>query len=245
MYKKNKKNPPVKGKISKSFWDKEYKTSEHLILSDEPSSDMVKFTNWAERNSEWFPFPKQGLVLDVGCGNGRNVIYMSETYKMRGVGFDISEVAVNQASRTAGSKKLGIDFFVQSAKDTLPVADEKVDVVLDMMTSHFLNQEERGKYLAEVVRVLKPFGWFFFKSFIIDEDQHAQRLLKENPGEEAGTYIHPKIGVAEHVWGEEELRAYLEPHFTIHKFMKSHKHVKDGKAWKRRTVSVYAEKKRA
>ncbi len=169
---------------------------------------------------------------------------MSETYKMRGTGFDISEVAINQARKTAQAKNLAIEFLVQSAKDTLPLGDEKVDVLLDMMTSHFLNQDERGKYLAEVVRVLKPFGWFFFKSFIIDEDQHAQRLLKENPGEEAGTYIHPKIGVAEHVWGEEELRAYLEPHFTIHKFMKSHKHVKDGKAWKRRTVSVYAEKKR-
>lgn len=233
-----------KGKNSKSFWDKEYKSSEHLTLSTEPSSDMVKFCHWAERNSEWFPFPKQGLVLDVGCGNGRNIVYISETYKMRGVGFDISEVAVNQARKTATEKNLGIEFKVQSAKDELPVKNEAVDVVLDMMTLHFLNQEERVKYLREVVRVLKPFGWLFFKSFIIDDDMHAQRLLKENPGEEEGTYIHPKIGVAEHVWTEEELRMYLEPHFKIHKFMMSHKHIKDGKPWKRRTVSIYAEKKR-
>ncbi|MEI8062041.1 MAG: methyltransferase domain-containing protein [bacterium] len=234
-----------KGRNSKSFWDKEYKSSEHLMLSTEPSSDMVKFCHWAERNSEWFPFPKQGLIIDVGCGNGRNVTYLCETYKMRGLGFDISEVAVNQARKIATEKKLAIEFKVQSAKDPLPAKDESFDIVLDMMTSHFLNQEERALYLTEVVRVLKPFGWFFFKSFIIDEDAHAHRLLREHPGEEKGTYIHPKIGVAEHVWGEEELRSFLEPNFIIHKFMMSHKHMIDGKPWKRRTVSVYAEKKRA
>ena len=232
-------------KINKSFWDKEYKTSEHLALSEDPASDLVKFCHWAERNSEWFPFPKGGLVLDVGCGNGRNTVFICESYKMRGVGFDISEVAIGHAKKMSASKNMKIEFTVQNAKDPIQLKDESVDLALDMMTSHFLNLDERGKYLSEIARVVKPFGWFFFKSFIIDDDLHAKRLLKEHPGEEEGTYIHPKIGVAEHVWGEQELRTYLEPHFVIHKFMKSHKHMIDGKPWKRRTVSVYAERKRS
>ncbi len=231
-------------KSSKSFWDKEYKNSKYLTLSEEPSSDLVKFTKWAERNAEWYPFPKIGQILDVGCGNGRNVIFMSETFKMRGYGFDISEIAVNQGRKIVAEKKLPIKLEIQSAKDTIPLGDQTVDVVLDMMTSHFLNLDEREKYMAEIRRIIKPYGWLFFKSFILDEDQHAKRLLRDNPGEEEGTYIHPHIGVAEHVWTEPEVRKYLEPYFKIHKFMMSHKHVLDGKPWKRRTFSVYAERMR-
>ena len=71
---------------------------------------------------------------------------------------------------------------------------------------------------------------------------HRLRLLRENPTEETGTYIHPKIGVAEHVFTEEEIKKTLEKDFTIHKIIKSHRHKNKGKAFKRRSISIYAER---
>jgi hypothetical protein len=112
-----------------------------------------------------------------------------------------------------------------------------------MMSSHVLLRKEREFLRSEILRTLRPNGFLFFKSFILEEDQHAERLLKERPADEEGMYLHPEIGVAEYVWTEEAIADFFEPYFFIHKIDKSHKHVhKDKTAWKRRTVSVYLEK---
>jgi ubiquinone/menaquinone biosynthesis C-methylase UbiE len=112
-----------------------------------------------------------------------------------------------------------------------------------MMASHILKKEERDALMFEILRVLRPNGWFFFKTFILEEDKNAQRMLKENPGPEEGMYIHPEIGHAEYVWTVKEIKKQFGDFFTIHKIEKSFKHLhKDGTAWKRRTACVYLEK---
>ena len=67
----------------KEFWDKEYKTGEHLALSDEPAEDLEKFTRWAERNFGRRFLNPLARVLDLGCGNGRNLICLAQNYGMR------------------------------------------------------------------------------------------------------------------------------------------------------------------
>ncbi len=229
--------------MSKAFWNKEYKSGEHLALSTEPSGDLETFVHWAERNAEWPAFPKGGFILDIGCGNGRNIIALAKEAGMKGYGFDISGEAIAQAKKAAGD--LPITFEVRSAEEKLPLEDESVDVVLDMMTSHFLKKAEREAYVKEVVRVLKPYGWLFFKSFLLDGDHNAHRMIAEHPADEEHSYIHPRIGVYEHVFTEDELVAIFSPYFKIYKMVKSHKHITEsGKPWKRRTVSLYLEKKR-
>jgi SAM-dependent methyltransferase len=110
-----------------------------------------------------------------------------------------------------------------------------------MMTSHFLSTEERVGLYAEITRVLKPGGWLFFKTFLRDEDLHAERLLKENPANEEGSYMHPRIGVPEHVFTEAEVVEMLDRDFLIHNIIKSHRHHARGRGAKRRSISVYAE----
>jgi hypothetical protein len=80
------------------------------------------------------------------------------------------------------------------------------------------------------------------KTHLGDGDLHTKRLLAEVPAKEPQTYIHPVMGVPEHVYFEEDLRAFLEPTFSIEKVYRSHKHVSRGRARKRRTITVYARK---
>lgn len=176
---------------------------------------------------------------------------------MRGVGYDTSETAITQASFAAndliyqGIRKNNqrdvsrdlLQFEVRSIAKPIPLPDTSVTLALDMMSSHILKKDEREVLRDEIVRVLRPNGWLFFKSFLLEGDQHAERLLKEHPADEEGMYIHPEIGNAEYVWTENALQEFFDPYFAIHKIDKSHKHMhKDGTAWKRRTVSVYLEK---
>ena len=229
---------------SKKFWDKEYKTSEHLTLSAEPSEDLQKFTRWMERECGKGILSKHSKVLDLGSGNGRNLIWLAKEFGLRGTGYDVSTEAVEQSKKASEGLLLSFDARSIVVPPAFPFPDASQDLILDMMTSHFLRAKEREALRNEIARLLKPGGFLFFKTFFAEEDMHAARLLKDHPADEKGSYIHPEIGVLEHVYFEKELREFFEPLFEIRKFDKSHKHIgKDGGAWKRRTVSVYLEKK--
>ncbi len=225
----------------KTFWNKEYQRGEHLALSTRESEDLIKFTLWLKREYGGDFLNPSDSVLDLGCGNGRNLIYLAQTFGVRGVGYDISAEAIAQAKEQSG--KLPLEYSVCSVMDPLPLPDESQTLVLDMMVSHFLSNEERAHLRSEIARVLKPGGWLFLKTFLLDEDRHAERFLREHPGKEAGSYIHPVFGVTEHVFTEKELTEMLGSLFIVHKKVRSHRHLKDGRAFKRRSISVYAQKK--
>lgn len=224
----------------RDFWNKEYKSSEHLQLSTVASEDLQKFTRFLERGWKREYLNPVGLTLDLGCGNGRNLVYLAQEFGMRGIGYDVSDVAIREA--VAASEGLPIEYEVRSIAEPLPVPDESVTLVLDMMSSHFLKKAEREALLAEILRVLRPGGWLFFKSFLADEDINVRMLLRDHPADEENAYIHPKIGVYEFVWTEDALHDFFGPHFEIHKVHKSHKHIRRGRAGKRRTLSAYLQK---
>lgn len=231
----------TKNRKGLTFWDKEYSTSEHLTMSSNPSTDLKRFMKWIEREFGQRYVRTLDTVVDLGCGNARNLLYLNHEYNMKGVGYDVSEQALVEAKNLISDEK--IVCYQRSIASPLDLPDESQALALDMMTSHFLLKNEREALISEINRVLRYDGWLFFKTFLRDEDRHAERLIKEFPAEEESSYIHPHIGVAEHVFSENEIRSLLSNHFTIFEIRKSHKHIIKGRAAKRRSISIYAQKK--
>ncbi len=234
---------PIKKRTRKhgtAFWESEYKDGGYLALSINPSEDLEKFTRWLIRDYGNRILNVTASVLDLGCGNGRNLVWLGENFKVRGIGYDISSEAIKQAERRTHELNLLFTYQARSIAGILPIADASQTIVLDMMTSHFLPRVEREVLIKEIYRVLKPGGFLFYKTFLLDEDRHAKRMLKENPSGEENTYVHPEIGVPEHVSTEAEIDNEYGKYFTIHKIYKSHRHT--GKFAKRRSVSIYLEK---
>ena len=235
------------GRKHAQVWNKEYKTGEHLALSKEPGEDFLKSIRYIERETGREFLNPLATTLDLGCGNGRHIIYLSSVYGMHGIGYDVSEEAIGQAREA--SLQLPIKYEVRSiAGDFEKIKDGSVAIVLDLMTSHFLKSTEREHLRDEIVRILKPGGWLVFKSFLADEDLNVKKLLRDHPADEAGSYIHPEFGVHEHVWTEDGVREFFEPYLTLHKLEKSHRHLVRGRAGqpshagKRRTITMCLQK---
>jgi len=229
----------------KEFWNKEYKDPALFSLSEEVSADLVKFTRWMQKEYGKDALRPEVVVLDAGTGNGRNLLWLNREYRVGGYGFDISDEGIAQAKAAAQKQQWGnkLSFAVRSLDEMLPLPDESVDVVLDMMSSHFLKNEEREKFVAEVARVLKPQGTLFFKSFYAERDSHTKELLEKHAADEENAYIHPRLKVYEYVWTDDALTKYFDKDFVLMKKELSGKHHLKGKPAKRRSVVCYFDKK--
>lgn len=231
----------VKKKNVKDTWDKEYKDPEYFSMSDKAGSETVKFARHMRKEfgDDYFNYTN---VLDAGCGNGRNIIYLAENYGAKGIGFDISQTAITQAKAAAGT--LPLKFVAQPMQQKIPSEDQSIDVVLDVMASHCLKESEREEYLHELNRVMKPGSWLFIKTFLWEGDQHAKRMSEMYPGGEPYSYIHPRLGVFEHVWTEDRLMEYLGRIGEVEFVYRSHGYHKIGAVpYKRRYIVCYVEKK--
>lgn len=229
----------------KEFWNQEYKDPTMFLLSEEVSTDLVKFCRWMLKEYGKDALRSEISVVDAGCGNGRNLLWMNREFGMNGFGYDISDEGIRQAQTQAAKQKAGnkLTFKVHSVGDLIPLADESVDIVLDMMASHFLRNKEREQFICEVARVLKPQGVLFFKSFYMERDSHTKELLAQNAADEKNAYIHPKLGVYEYVWDDAALEESFGESFICMKKEASHKHHIKGKPARRRSVVCYFEKK--
>ncbi len=256
-------------KNAEEFWNNEYAENEtggvsqgdKFTLSNEASADLQKFIRWIERQYKGQQvFGPRSFVVDAGCGNGRNLLWMYENFGVNGLGYDISEEGIKSAKNKlprqnstnfATPSKEGefqvqpIQFVVQNLNESIPVEDNKADLVIDAIASHVLRKEEREKYKQEVLRVLSTGSYYFLKSLLLDEDAHAKKMIRDygaNAGEE-NSYIHPTMGIFEHVPSEDELVNFYKDDFEIEKIERSHAHQVRGRANKRRYIVLYLRKK--
>src|SRR5690606_22140448 len=91
----------------------------------------------------------------------------------------------------------------------LPQASASVDLVVSIMVLHLLSKEAREKLVSEVARVLQPGKFFCFRTFALEGDKNAKRLIEEYPAHEENSYRFPDTGHVEHLFTQPELRDLL------------------------------------
>jgi len=201
-------------------WEREYRNPQLVTKDDQPQKDTLRFLKWLKKpaSAKAVAGKEQGIVLedltvlDLGCGTGRNSNYLASLGN-KVIGFEISGTALGLArARGAG---LSVKYQHQNIGAVYPIADNSVDLILDVTSSNSLNEKEREIYLSETVRVLKPGGYFFVKTLCKDGDQNAKALIKKNPGPETDTYINTDMGLVERVFTEKDFRDLYSKDFQI------------------------------
>lgn len=126
------------------------------------------------------PAPQGGVLLDVGCGQGKSFRYLQEIFHpQRSIGLDADPHSIELASAALKGEQLAVELITADCAD-IGLADASVDIVFCHQTFHHLVEQERA--LAEFWRVLKPGGYLLFaestKAYI---NSFAIRLFFRHP----------------------------------------------------------------
>ncbi len=106
---------------------------------------------------QMIPFvPRNGLLLDLGCGEGRNTIYLSRI-GFRAIGLDLSPQAIAVLSNNLFEEEVRAFSIVGDAR-ALPFPDGCFDGILGHHIFDHLDADGFRVSLDEARRVLKPGG---------------------------------------------------------------------------------------
>jgi SAM-dependent methyltransferase len=114
----------------------------------------------------------ESRVLSLGCGDGHFESLIAPLVKSV-VGFDISDIAVEEANRR--SRYLGLANFKAVCSNIMELDPdawhEKFDVILAIGLLHHIPEQDLPALLAQSLQVLVPGGRF------VSSDPSAQRLV--------------------------------------------------------------------
>ncbi|HLP86925.1 MAG TPA: class I SAM-dependent methyltransferase [Candidatus Paceibacterota bacterium] len=195
-----------------NVWEKEYKNPLLVTKNEGPQADTLRFLKFLKKEQKYNV--EDRVVLDLGCGTGRNANYLAEKGN-KVVGIEISKTALNLAISRAKDAGLKVDYRLGDIGERYEVEDNSVDVVLDVTSSNSLSEAGREVYLNEVNRVLKNEGYFFVRALAKDGNKNVKNLLKQSPGKEYDTYVIKEIGLTERVFSRDDFVKMYSKYFKI------------------------------
>jgi SAM-dependent methyltransferase len=182
------------------WWDRFYADREKDIpfFVNSPDENLVSYFKSGQM--------KPGKVLELGCGPGRNAIYLAQQgCEVDAV--DVSAEAIRWATERAEQAGLNINFRCQSIFD-FDVQTASYDIVCDGGCLHHIPPHRRMDYVDLVQKALKPTGKFSLICFapeggsdLSDWEVYRQGSLRGGLG-----------------YTEERLRKVLEGSFEILEF---------------------------
>lgn len=126
-------------------------------------------------------------VLDVGCGNGRNIFYFFKNgFDVFGIDVNAGAVEIVQTLAQQLAPGTPSENFVVAKAEDIPFADATFDLVICSAVLHFANNKAHfEQMLHSMWRVLKPGGFFFAR---LASDIGIETLVKHTGD---GRYLLP------------------------------------------------------
>lgn len=120
------------------FWEESYKDDNISTFGVEPNPTIIEYENM---------ITKTACILDVGCGDGKNSLYLSKQGHLNIDAFDLSENAIAKLNRIAANRKLKVSAWVQDlCKYNF---DKKYDLIFSFGTLHFVSKTHWKSFLLD------------------------------------------------------------------------------------------------
>jgi len=135
-------------------------------ISDE--FDRTRITVWPNVKNFLDPILENSLLLDVGCGNGKNMLYRKD---LNFIGIDISSKQVDIC------RKKGLDVLEADIRNLL-FESKSFDNIICIATYHHLDNDiDREKSLNELYRVLKRGGKILITVLAMEQPEIYRRKI--------------------------------------------------------------------
>jgi len=156
---------------------------------------------------------EKSIVYDLGCGNGRNMIYNNLSF----VGIDNCKNFVNICRK----KNLNV---IESNLMSIPLKNESCDAIICIAVfHHFSCDENRLKVLNEIYRLLKPNGKILLSVWSINQPEKTKRkfnnygdtIVNWNTNKHKENQIIPRYY---YIFEINEIKNLLNEEFIIDKY---------------------------
>jgi len=151
--------------------------------------------------------PRGRLVLDLGCGEGRNTLYLGRI-GYRAIGLDLSAKAIRLLKNNLFEEEVKGWGLIGDARQ-IPFPDGSFDGILAHNLFDHLDQAGFGTALAESLRILKPEGHLLMTLDPPPEGLSSRVAVTRDDG----TIVFvsgPRKGMIFRSWSEAELQPCLE-----------------------------------
>ena len=128
------------------FWEKTYQDPTTSTFG-KPSAEIVELAE---------TFPRGAAVLDLGCGEGRNALFLAER------GFDVSAVDISQhgiAKIRATAERSGFKIRSQVADMRTYELDREYDLIISHGCLHLIERENWTNVLQRFKTHTRPGGY--------------------------------------------------------------------------------------
>ncbi len=124
--------------MDKPFWEKTFNDDAVTTFGTRPNRTI---------EAMWESFDRNWSILDVGCGEGKNPIFLAENGFTSIDAFDLSQTGIEKLLRIASTKKVRVNAWVQDLTEYN--FNKSYDLIMTHGTLHFVGKEKWKKFIID------------------------------------------------------------------------------------------------
>lgn len=140
--------------MKKPFWENTYSDDTVTTFGTKPNRAVEDM---------WESFDKNWSILDVGCGEGKNPIFLAENGFKDVDAFDLSQEGIDKLLRIAYLKKVKVNAWVQDLTEYS--FKKNYDLIISYGTLHFVSKDEWKRFIIEAKKNTNIGGLNIFQIF--------------------------------------------------------------------------------
>lgn len=118
------------------FWEKAYQDDTTNAFSAAPNSTLQEFEHLLHKNSN---------ILEIGCGEGQNVLYLAKEGYCNIDAFDLSEHGIAKVKQRCQDADIMLNAFV--ADLTTYQFEKQYDMIMSFGTLHFVHKDDWKNFI--------------------------------------------------------------------------------------------------